>query len=859
MPLSSGARLGPYEILDSIGAGGMGEVYRARDTRLNRTVAIKIAAAQFSERFESEARAVAALNHPHICTLFDIGPDFLVMEYIEGKPISGPLPLEEALRLGIQIADALDAAHRKGIVHRDLKPANILLTKSGVKLLDFGLAKMDQKRDPIGDETVTQALTKEGSIVGTLQYMSPEQLQGKEVDARTDLFSFGAVLYELVTGRRPFESPDSASLIASVLTSEPPPLRVDSPPSAVDRVIRKCLAKDRDARWQTARDLRDELAWLSGAGSAEFPAPSLPARKRSNRLAGWIAAAAVLIAVIGYVLYPREKADPPRVVRFSVPAPENTEFPEGDYPTVSPDGEGIAFHARTVGQKNHQIWLLRLSTGQASAIPGTENASTACWSPDSQSLAVRRDGHYRIVEVATGTSSPVPVEIPGNFVLGREDFLFATEAGIVRVAPDGTGRRQVTTPKKGQSYWPIEFLPDGRQFLYALTEGQTAISAETWKGSLDGGEATRLVASAESGASFSPPGYLLFSKGGSLMAQPFDGKRGAIKGTAAPLINFFPRGDRVVAASFSISQNGVLAYRPFTMGRLSTLTWFDRAGKRLSDVGETADYSNPAFSPDGKRLALGIRDSKTGKREIRVLDLVRGTSSRLTFDKSDNLNPVWSLDGSRIFFSSDRKGARDLYVKSAAGTGEDELLLESGAQKNAEQLSPDGRYLVYNMQDQLKPVQIWLLPLTGQQRTPASLLAGPYNLEQAQFSPDGRFIAYRSRESGSWEVFVQPFPANGKKWQISNSGGMEPQWRGDGKELFYYSGSALMSVDIRVNGSELDAAVPKTLYSIRLAGQSRQRWVVTKDGQRFLVLVPEERKAGPFTVVLNWPALLEKK
>src|SRR5262245_24878465 len=376
MPLSPGARLGPYEILDFIGAGGMGEVYRARDTRLNRTVAIKIAAAQFSERFESEARAVAALNHPHICTLFDVGPDYLVMEYIEGKPVSGALPLDEALRLGIQIADALDTAHRKGIVHRDLKPANILLTKSGVKLLDFGLAKMDQKRGPIGDETVTQALTKEGSIVGTLQYMSPEQLQGKEVDARTDLFSFGAVLYELVTGHRAFESADSASLIASVLTSEPPLLSVGSSPPAFDRVIRKCLAKDRDARWQTARDLRDELAWLSGAGSAEFPAPALLARKRSVRPAWWTAAAAaVLSAITGYVLYPREKADPPRVVRFSVPAPENTEFPEGDYPTVSPDGESIAFHARATGQKKHQIWLFRLSTGQASPIPGSEEAS----------------------------------------------------------------------------------------------------------------------------------------------------------------------------------------------------------------------------------------------------------------------------------------------------------------------------------------------------------------------------------------------------------------------------------------------------------------------------------------------------
>src|SRR5437016_1020969 len=304
MPLSPGARLGPYEILDAIGAGGMGEVYRARDTRLNRTVAIKIASAQFSERFEAEARAVAALNHPNICTLFDVGPDYLVMEYIDGKPVAGPMPVDETLRLGVQIADALDAAHRKGIIHRDLKPANILLTKSGVKLLDFGLAKMQQPRSPIGDETVTRALTQEGSILGTLQYMSPEQLQGKEVDARSDIFSFGAVMYELLTGRRAFESPDSASLIASVLTSEPRPLAGDAqaatrPLGMVDRVIRKCLAKDREARWQTARDLKDELAWLSGAG--EFPAPPLPARKRSNRLAWWIATAAVLVSFAGYV------------------------------------------------------------------------------------------------------------------------------------------------------------------------------------------------------------------------------------------------------------------------------------------------------------------------------------------------------------------------------------------------------------------------------------------------------------------------------------------------------------------------------------------------------------------------------
>src|SRR6266704_262583 len=311
MPLSPGARLGPYEILDAIGAGGMGEVYRARDTRLNRTVAIKIASAQFSERFEAEARAVAALNHPNICTLFDVGPDYLVMEYIDGKPVAGPMPVDETLRLGVQIADALDAAHRKGIIHRDLKPANILLTKSGVKLLDFGLAKMQQPRSPIGDETVTRALTQEGSILGTLQYMSPEQLQGKEVDARSDIFSFGAVLYELVTGRRAFESPDSASLIASVLTSEPPPLAGDAqaatrPLGTVDRVIRKCLAKDREARWQTARDLKDELAWLSGAGSAEFPEPSLPAGKGSNRLAWWIAAAALLAAIAIYALYPHQ-------------------------------------------------------------------------------------------------------------------------------------------------------------------------------------------------------------------------------------------------------------------------------------------------------------------------------------------------------------------------------------------------------------------------------------------------------------------------------------------------------------------------------------------------------------------------
>jgi Tol biopolymer transport system component len=863
MSLTPGARLGPYEIVAAIGAGGMGEVYRAQDTRLNRTVAIKISSAQFSERFEGEARAVAALNHPHICTLHDIGPDYLVMEYIEGQPIQGPMPVDEALKLGVQIADALDAAHRKCIVHRDLKPANILLTKSGVKLLDFGLAKMGQTLDPISDATVTRAITKEGSIIGTLQYMAPEQLQGKEVDARCDIFAFGAVLYELVTGRRAFLGADPASLIASVLTAEPPPLAAESlPPStrslgALDRVIRKCLAKDPDARWQTARDLKDELAWLSGSGAVETPSAAAPP-KRLDRMAWWIAAAALLAAIPGYILYLNQKPEPARVMRFSVGAPENTEFPEGDYPLVSPDGEAIAFHARTAGQKTHQIWLFHLATGQTSALTGTDDARTCCWSPDSQSLVIWQRDRYRIAAVATGASTPVPEQIRGNLVLGRNDFIFSTPEGIVRVAPDGTGQRQIMTPKKGQNYWPIEFLPDGRQFLYGVTEGQSAISAVIWKGSLDGGAPTPLL-TAESPAGFSPPGYLLFSKGGTLMAQPFDAKRGAIQGTATPVINLFPRGDRVVTASFSISRNGVLAYRPFMIGRVSTLAWFDRAGNRLGELGEPADYSNPALSPDGKRLAVGVRDPTTFKREIRILDLVRGTSSRLTFDKSDNLNPVWSPDGSRIFFTSDRKGNRDLYVKSAAGTGEDELLLESGVRMNVEHVSPDGRYLVYNVQDPPKPEQIWMLPLTAPQRTPAGLLTGPYYLDEANFSPDGRWIAYRSRESGNFEVFVQPFPANGKKWQISNSGGMEPQWRGDGKELFYYSGTALMSVEMRSNGGELEAAVPKSLYPVRLGTPGRQRWAVSKDAQKFLILVPEERKAGPFTVVLNWPALLEKK
>jgi len=871
MPLSPGDKLGPYEILAPIGSGGMGTVYRARDPRLNRNVAIKTSAEQFTERFDREARAIAALNHPHICQIYDVGPDYLVMELIDGQPLNGPLPLDLTLKYGAQICDALDAAHRKGIAHRDLKPANILVTRHGIKLLDFGLAKTATgplKPGNSPDDIVTKVLTGKTEIVGTLHYMSPEQLHGQcgEVDVRTDIFSFGLLLYEMLTGRRAFDGPSPASVIAAII-ERPAPSISSVAPRALDRVFERCLAKDPDDRWQTARDLRQELVWLQEGGSqAGAPAVAGVRRKPHARIAWAAAGAFAVTAIVLAALLLRQEKPVPRPVRFTINAPEGTGLYLVGQPVISPDGENILFGA---GGGQLQMYLHSLATGATRALTGTEGATGAYWSFDSRSFMVLRDGGLARLDLNGGQLQSLQLPFPAASSAWGPQGIFAAGGGILRwFQPDGSGLRQVRAPgpkEPGGLAYP-SLVPDSQWLLYnarvavGITTSPSFIHLMTVDGQTD-----RTLFTADSAAIYGAPGYILYLRGSVLMARPLDPKTGKLGGDAVPLVEGVAPGIGGNIGAFTVSGNGVLVYRPGNGAADAHLVWFDRAGKNLGTVGSAADYSGPALSPEGSRLAVGIRDPAAQARDIWVLDLARGAATKLTFDPKDDFNPVWSPDGSRIAFSSDRRGARDLYIKSASGTGEEELLLETDRNKNAEDWSRDGRSFAYNEAVPGANNDIWTLSFDA--RKPQPFLQTRFNEDEAKFSPDGKWIAYRSAESGRSEVYVQPFAASASgsrgKWVVSNAGGLEPQWRGDGKELFYTSletPAKVMAVDIEAKNDAILAGRPHPLFETRLPTGGRNRWVVTRDGKKFLAVVPIEQKpATTLNVILNWPSLLRKQ
>jgi Tol biopolymer transport system component/predicted Ser/Thr protein kinase len=853
-----GEKLGPYEILEPIGAGGMGKVWKARDTRLDRIVAIKTSSEKFSERFEHEARAIAALNHPNICQIYDVGTDYLVMEYVDGQEIKGPLPLDLALRAAIQLAAALEAAHRKSITHRDLKPANILTTKSGLKVLDFGLAKFELAKSAHSDETLTRALTQEGTIVGTLQYMAPEQLQGKLTDARSDIFSFGCVLYEILTGKRAFRAENQATLIAAIMDREPEPIALHQPmiPPMLDRVVKKCLAKDPDNRWQSASDLKSELEWvLEGGSNAAMPAPVLEHRRRTARL-GWIFAGVFAALLAAFALfYYRTVSAPAVAVRFEIPPPEGTSWGGPDFPEISPDGSRILFGA-TRRDGSRSLWMRPMDSVNAQPIPGTEAVSLypGAWSPDGRSIAYVADSKLRRLEIAGGSpriiSSVGALEMPAWSPSGVILFTGGDSPyPLYQISAAGGEANKVAGSGHAQ-FFP-SFLPGGRSFLYCTPGGGLGYDASLYAAALDSKQVKRLVAG--SSGVFVQPGWLLYARGSTLVAHRFNPDKQALSGAPIPIA------DQVAAVAlnaggFSVSQNA-LAYRRAIPPQPSDLTWYDRQGKRLGTVGEPAVYTNPALSPDGRRLAVGRLDPATNNRNIWVLDLVRGVSSRLTFDKADDTNPVWSPDGSRIAFSSSRKGNRNIYWKAASGAGADEPLLEAADSKSMEDWSADGKLLLFN----INTSEIDALPLSGD-RKPYPLLKAPFTQAHASLSPNGHWIAYVSEESGRMEVFVQNFPPAGGKWQISTSGGTEPSWRHDGKELYYLNGTKLEAVDVNTAGSSFEAGIPKDLSDVPVVNDlnRRNRYVVTPDGQRFLfVTSPKTLDVAPFIVVQNWQTLLK--
>jgi Tol biopolymer transport system component len=860
----------------------MGEVYRARDTRLDRTVAIKICTGRFTERFEREARAISSLNHPHICALYDIGREdsveFLVMEYLEGESLEarlrrGPLPIEEALQIAIQIAGALAAAHRSGMVHRDLKPGNVMLTRSGAKLLDFGLAKMNEPA-ALSDTDVTQLtapspITMEGTIVGTLQYMPPEQLEGRPSDARSDIFSFGAMLYEMITGRKGFEGSSQASLIAAVMAVNPPPVSTLQPmvSPALDRVVRRCLAKSPDDRWQSAGDLLSELEWISETGSeAGMPAPVAAKRRSRDRMA-WLTAgvAAVLLvgAIVWIAVHLRNEAAPPAMVRFQVSVPDKMNTSYGDGLVISPDGQRIAFTAFTAAISADQA---KLFVRPLNALDATEIATPGLspalpfWSPDGRQIAFSAGGTLQKVDLSGGP----PVTICNCNLYGgtwnRDGVILSTSASLVyRVPASGGDPKPLWPLAAGETnqMWP-QFLPDGKHYLYLSVSNGPPNQQGIYVNSIDSNDRKFLVAT-DTNAAYAQ-GQLLFTRGDVLMAQPFDPGTLKLSGDPHPVTDHLERSARsrtaLYIATFSASPNGVLAWRSNTQSSQGSLQWFDRTGKKLAAIGQVADYSNPSLSPDDSKLAVCIRDPQTKTRDIWVFDLLRGSSTRLTFDPADNIDPIWSPDGTRIAFTSDRSGQRNIYWKLADGSQPEELLLGGKEQENVEDWSRDGKYLIYNYGQ--NPVHLYVLPLAD--RKPVPFLTASFNTQEGQISPNGRWIAYISTESGRHEIYVEGFnldPSQPRgKWQISVAGGELPRWRGDGKELFYHMGDTYYAVDVKTDGPSFSAGIPRILFQVPTVNSSAtggSPFVVTRDGQRLLVLeAVQQTLSAPIDVLVNW-------
>ena len=856
MPLSAGTKLGPYEIEALIGTGGMGEVYRARDSRLGRTVAIKLAQSDFGERCQREAHAIAALNHPHICQLYDVGPNYLVMEYVDGKAVAGPMQPPEALKVALQIAEALDAAHNKGIIHRDLKPGNILVSKSGgVKLLDFGLAKLTGRTAAaVSDSTVTQAITKQGSILGTLQYMSPEQLQGLEADHRSDIFSFGAVLYELLTGKRAFGGANSASVIAAILTAEPQPITTVVPlsPPALDRILRACLEKDPEVRWQSARDLARALQWVMD-GTCPEPVTANRAPSRT----GWMAAGVLGLAAAGLGATLLLKAPPEApVVRLNAPAPSTSFMAR---PVLSPDGSRVAFNSGDTDRS--QLWVRTLSTFEAQAVPGAVNVSEPIWSPDSRQLAYAHQGKLYRSDLSGQTRQVIcdlSVESPDIYGSWSASgfLLLSVDDLIVRVPVEGGEIKPVTHPdrSKGEIRHLAPFLlPDDRHFLFVAINQRTEDSA-IYLGSLDSQQLQRLIANPV-GPVFVSHKYLLFVRGNSpsVIAQAFDWKTGRLSGDPITLPEhpYSYSGSFNPLASFSVADNA-LAYFPAALPQ-TELAWYGRDGRRLGTLGGVAHYTNPAISRDGKRVAVGIDDPRTSQRDIWILD-TSGGSMRLTSHPKDDFNAVWSPDGSRIAFTSDRNGPRDIYWKAAAGNGPEELLFASPNQKAADDWSPDGRFVIFN--DNTSG-EVTAIPVQGEHKPFAALKCNG-SCDQAAFSPDGKWIAYRSHDGGRVEVFLQPFPPTGAQWQISANGGGEPSWRRDGKEVYFVENNRFFAADIKVTPAGVEHGAPKPLFTAPLTLELRRsRYVPSADGQRFLAIVNSERQSQQINIVLNWAAALK--
>ena len=903
MSLAVGARLGPYEIVAPLGSGGMGEVYRAHDSKLNRDVAIKgllPAVANDPDRlarFSREAQVLASLNHPNIAHIYGLdrqdGLDggertsFLVMELVEGEELAqriarGPIPIDEALPIARQIAEALEAAHEQGIIHRDLKPANIKVRPDGtVKVLDFGLAKA---MEPVGSApkmsqsptiTTPAMMTGVGVILGTAAYMSPEQARGKTVDRRTDIWSFGCVLYQMLTGWNTFAGDTVSDTIVAILERDPAWNALpDATPPAVRRLLQRCLEKDPRRRLHDVADVRIEIedalatpTYGRSAGPALARGVIGPASSRAApRTLFWAAASfAMAVAVIALAaLALRRPVADLRPLRLSIVPPAGTTFTPQDISAtpnfaMSPDGSRLAFVASAPGARP-QLWVQQLETAAAQPLPGTADATGPFWAPDSRSLAFYARG--KLKKVSLGGAIPqdladAAVDVAsgawnadGIIVFGR-----ATGDGLFRISAEGGPAVPVTTLDttrgEGAHRWP-QFLPGGRRFIFYV-RSTIPTNSGVYVGSLDSGEKTQVMSSTVN-AVYAGSGHLLFEQAGTLMVQPFDAKAGLLTGQASAF------GDHVFAGpgpnylALSIAADGTMAYWNGLAGT-TELQWFERNGRPLGKLGSAKVYQSPALSPDAKNLLITEQISPS-RVELSNVDLSSGVSSRLTFPVgpfSFARFGIWSPDGKAIVYSSVHADGFHMYQMAASGADQESVPLGPAEYAFPEDWSRDGHWLVYNRAGKTG-WDIWAFNLVERKSRP--ILEEPSNQLQARLSPDGRWLAYASNESGVWEVYVQPFPEGQGKWLVSTSGGSQPIWRGDGKELFYVAADdRLVAVPIRGTDT-FEVGVSQPLFATRIPAvlaPFRTNYAVSADGQRFLVNnVTPEAAPAPITIAVNW-------
>ena len=876
----------------------MGEVYRARDTRLERTVAIKILPAHLSsdstrkQRFEREAKTISSLNHPHICVLYDVGHqdgvDYLVMECVEGETLAqrlqkSCLPLEQTLRFGAQIADALDKAHRNGVVHRDLKPGNIMLTSSGAKLLDFGLAK------PAAGATLTtltlaapaqSPVTQEGTIVGTFQYMSPEQLEGKEVDGRSDIFSLGAVLYEMVTGQHAFEGKSQLSVASAILEEEPAPITLKKPltPPALEHAIRKCLAKIPDERGQSASDLASELKWISESGE-DVAAPKLPGTR--GRFAwGMVLIAITLVAIALAMLgtYYRTRPVPAQPVMALIAPPQGIfadTWGRIGPPQISPDGTRIAFIGcktesaalSMLGGKDCSIWLRVLASDEAREIPDTGGAYYPFWSPDGGEIAFFADGKLKRVAADGG---PLQVICDAQDARGGSwgssgAIIFAPTrvSPIFRVLAEGGAPVAIAQAVRGSEQlgtvskrWP-QFLPDGEHFVYVnAPNGACTELSELRYASIDGKQDVLLMRTC-SNAAFAN-GNLLYWRDGNLLAQAFDLRGGALSGVATAITKHADFQSQFSFAEFSVSAEGKLVFIAGDAALNSQLLWYDRKGKILGTLAEDDRYKSLRISPDGSRV---VADSTSAKEStIRILD-ARGTRTLATLPNGDGGSPTWSPDGRNIYFTSRANGPQDIYVRAADGSGEEKEVLKfdknlAGAFFLA--VSPDGNFLAYVHIDPTTNSDIYTVALTSGDGKPQPFLHSVAAESAPAFSPDGKWLAYESNFSGRNEVYVTPFPSGGAQYQVSTNGGERLVWRHDGKEIYYREGPRMMAVEVKSKPGALELSAPTALFELPVGNLSGRYYDVAPDGRFLVNTSPPKAKAQGFSLMVNWSARLKR-